>query len=627
MIVITITIPGKRAKPHRTRDQGPDLAALYHDLYDRLERALAEALKEARGATHDDFNPADHPQAPAGQTNGGQFVAKGGGGGGPTGPKPTSVKAKLTKAALHELLSSGHAFTKSEMLEIMGPAHKEVTLSTWLSKFKSQKHAGEYGALDIKKLPNGAYQVVMPNGQVAPPAPPDMVVKPEPKPAPKAPQGITVPPEPMPKSKADAIYADHMEESLAQLGMSFDAGIFEDMGEELPNPHDAVLEFKHDKALLMAQWATNTTGVPHEPKYDNKLYEADKILAKSLQGGASSGAVAKAVSEWKKNTQLEKQGKLKPGGGVKDPIPAGATKSMAGAMQSWHSDAPAPKPIPYDAMVPKTFEPITTADLTKKDGFQSGIAKLKTTLRSMGSADAAGNKKIVEAQLQAKLKDAPHFQALKAKATPGSYSLERNLISAWASSSGDDNSKSVALQLAVRDAFSIPAEHLETKALTSLKNGEKATYESAAAQLGVKVDTPESMASFRSALQEFVMAQHSVTQETLKAKGIDHIYVARGMKVDHGTGKVKVKLQPASSFSADYSTAKSFAGSWGTVFLAKVPASQVLSTYMTGFGCTDEHEVVVMGHHNIQSFVVPSSAAIDAAGAVEHVRSKLGVEK
>ena len=39
--MITITLRHKRPGLPRTRDKGPDLAALYADLYDRLHKAYA----------------------------------------------------------------------------------------------------------------------------------------------------------------------------------------------------------------------------------------------------------------------------------------------------------------------------------------------------------------------------------------------------------------------------------------------------------------------------------------------------------------------------------------------------------------------------------------------------------
>jgi hypothetical protein len=61
-------------------------------------------------------------------------------------------------------------------------------------------------------------------------------------------------------------------------------------------------------------------------------------------------------------------------------------------------------------------------------------------------------------------------------------------------------------------------------------------------------------------------------------------------------------MRPISSWSASYDTAAgSFAGAaetGGVIMTAQVPASQILSTPRTGFGCLNEHEFTVLGNVN-----------------------------
>ena len=641
MGVVTITIARSKPNARRTRDKGPDLAALYRDLYDRLHAAL----EECQASTHDDYNPADHPHAPGGQSNGGQFVSTGGGG--PTGPKPTSVKAKLTKAALHELLSTGHAFSKKELLDIMGPDHKDVTVSTWLSKFKSQKHAGEYGALDIKKLPNGSYQVVMPDGSKAPPAPEgfdleaieetplkDLLVKP-PKVEPMVMKHdakpyvpkVTVPFAPVSKEKADKSYAFSISNELGNAQANIEDGM---------EPIKAAMKFKQAKALAMAQWLTNTTGKLHEPKQDDKVYKADQIFANELHNATEAGIPeggGPALANWKKNTALEKQGKL---GAPEQPKPE--TKTLGKALAHWADDVkdlPAPAPKPYEHLVPAGFKHISPKDFTAsgKNSFGYQIQSLKKELAAIGNDDAVSNKKMVEKGLQEKLKDKKHYQALRAlyeKTSNSGNSLERRLIETWASSSGDSNNLSCALQVATQDAFAQPKDAVTHEQLHAVKtNSDNELMMSAASHLGLSMKNAEDVKAFRQGLQEFIHGQYENTQDLLKKMGKDHVMVARGMKHDPGKEHfsdkpANVKLQPASSFSANYGTASSFAGSGGTVYLCKIPASQVLGTYLTGFGCTSEHEVVVLGHDTIKSFPVKKDGHVTTlATACERVTSRI----
>ena len=73
--------------------------------------------------------------------------------------KPTAaVNTSSTKAATHELLSSGHPFSIDELMKATG-AKSTSTLMTALSDLKSEKYAGKLGKLNIVKRPDGMYHV------------------------------------------------------------------------------------------------------------------------------------------------------------------------------------------------------------------------------------------------------------------------------------------------------------------------------------------------------------------------------------------------------------------------------------------------------------------------------------
>jgi hypothetical protein len=66
-----------------------------------------------------------------------------------------------------------------------------------------------------------------------------------------------------------------------------------------------------------------------------------------------------------------------------------------------------------------------------------------------------------------------------------------------------------------------------------------------------------------------------------------------------------VRWRPLSSWSFDESTGKEFAvpeeGERGYLFVSEVPVRNIFSHWSTGFGCANEHEVIVLGrkHTNI----------------------------
>ena len=640
MGVITITI-SKARKPQikpRTHDKASTLATLYADLFDRLERAA----KDLTGKTKDDFNPEDHPHAPAGQANGGQFVK--GAGGGPVGEKPTTVKAKAGKPAMHELFSSGHPFSKHELMSIAG-IKTDKLFSDYIAMLKNPKYAGAAGALKIQKLANGGYQVVLPDGTPAPPPPamPDITKHTAPKVAPAATKmplpistpAITVPATPMSKGEADTKYAFHTE--LAQDKCAKAIG---DAPDKAAIDH-ALLQFKTDKNAAMAQWATNTTGTLKQP-VPQQLFKADDKLGEDLLGAALAGAddlIPVAFQNWKKNTQLEKQGQFPP---TAPPPAKPDTKTLAAATKHWAESVknePPPQPVPYEHLIPKDFKHISAEDFTAPGtkSFQHQIIALQNDLEQASTGGNVGNKKLVEQTLQKHLKDKKHYQALRdwynKEGAFNSESLERRLIGSWASSSGDHNALSCAMQVATQDAFAQPKDSVTYEQLHSVKSGQDDQLMKDAAQgLGLKLNTAEDAKAFRQGLQEFIHGQYENTQEKLKDMGIQHVMVARGMTIvppaENFSGKpANVKLQPASSFSANYATANVFAGGHGTVYLCKIPVSQVLGTYLTGFGCTSEHELVVLGHDTIKSFPVKKSDAQSLAGATSAIKDRIANAK
>jgi hypothetical protein len=136
-----------------------NLADLYRDLAERMLHAAAEV--KARAVTKD-------------EDKGHEFHGNQWTGGLGAKPKPTSVKSKTAKAAVHELLSSGHTFTKQELMDIAG-VKTEKLFSDYMAMLKNPKYAGPAGALQIMSK-NGHYYVAMPDGTQAPAPPKDTFI-------------------------------------------------------------------------------------------------------------------------------------------------------------------------------------------------------------------------------------------------------------------------------------------------------------------------------------------------------------------------------------------------------------------------------------------------------------------
>lgn len=438
------------------------------------------------------------------------------------------------------------------------------------------------------------------------------------------------------KQKADDLYNEAKYDAVQELKDS------------IMNAKDltaSALAFKNAQSTAMAAWAMAVQGVPFKPTKHEKVFQADWQLITDLQEGMGN---VSAHIKWKKNTAAEKAGTWPPKEGAAEALNKASATFAASQAAKKASPLPTPapvaapmpaavpvKPIDYHKMRPNGFADIDEDDILSGK-FKKGILSLKKQLEKE-SVNSATNKKGVEQRLRARLADAPNFQALRKRfshmAKEGPGSLESRLIQTWAGSSGDSNDLSVAMQMAVRDAFTIPDDHIETKALHSLESHshdvDKLTISAMSALSGYSGPkiTPDEVATARGALQEFVHAQYQETQEHLKELGHDHVFLARGMKfmVKHDyTAPAAVKLQPASSFSTNVATAQGFSGG-STVFITKVPREQVLSTYITGFGCTGEHEVVVMAHEKMKAYTMPGASylASSATAAQAHMQSAI----
>lgn len=157
--------------------------------------------------------------------------------------------------------------------------------------------------------------------------------------------------------------------------------------------------------------------------------------------------------------------------------------------------------------------------------------------------------------------------------------LIRDLVQTWAATSNDHNPRSLAVQLAIEEEFGLK---------------DVAPWSSLKAAQGDK-EYAQNGAVYRA----FVRAMYEATQERLKKDGITHVTVRRGMALPNSYQYTKgstyeIALRPASSFTSNVSTASSFKHG-GIVIQAIVPIERILGSAMTGFGCLNEYEWVVLG--------------------------------
>lgn len=164
------------------------------------------------------------------------------------------------------------------------------------------------------------------------------------------------------------------------------------------------------------------------------------------------------------------------------------------------------------------------------------------------------------------------------------------LIHTWAETSADKSPMSLWMQRAAAAEFGLESDG-------GLSNRTDAKLQG---------DIEKGFGYFEKPFRSFLRAQYNETQEVLKAAGIKEFQAFRGLNFDSkgelpagikpGGGVHGITMQPMSSFSIRHSNAYQFMG-WesGAILVANIPASRVLSIPLTGFGCLQEHEIVVLG--------------------------------
>ena len=163
-------------------------------------------------------------------------------------------------------------------------------------------------------------------------------------------------------------------------------------------------------------------------------------------------------------------------------------------------------------------------------------------------------------------------------------------LSHWAFSAGDAHTMSILMQLLMQDEFQTESDLSHLSATTTIDDDEE-PYETRPAYITAKAlfDTNAPTAQFYRAV---IRTMYKRTQADLAARGIKSVVLVRGSwEYDGREGTFKAYHQPISSWSINSDEARTF----GPTVATRVPASWILSTPRTGFGCLNEYEAVVIG--------------------------------
>lgn len=207
--------------------------------------------------------------------------------------------------------------------------------------------------------------------------------------------------------------------------------------------------------------------------------------------------------------------------------------------------------------------------------------------------------------------------------------LVNNAIHQWAETSNDESYASLDMQRIAAKEFGVELSSWQQSKLGQVEEARDKQLE--VGQFKTPTVTQRSVFETSStslepgaakysnkdeATSAFLHSMYSNTQAKLKDQGIEKITVYRGIQSPELSGLkkgevIKINGNAMESWSLHPKVAKNFAGGdtglnlkRGKVLAMEVPASRILSTAKTGFGCLNEWEVVVLGGNNMGDALV-----------------------
>jgi hypothetical protein len=174
--------------------------------------------------------------------------------------------------------------------------------------------------------------------------------------------------------------------------------------------------------------------------------------------------------------------------------------------------------------------------------------------------------------------------------------LTQQLVRNWAATSGDSHRYALAMQRAAAKKFDLPWPPIgyDIKKLDRSYGAIGSQWEGKT--LGESVDII--LAKYGDTMDDFLDAMYEETQEELARlhPSKDTIRLVRGMSHEVGASTtiqhLPIMLNPMSSFALNQTTAKRFGR---TLLYVDVPKERIIGSTLSGYGCLNEYEFVVIG--------------------------------
>lgn len=357
---------------------------------------------------------------------------------------------------------------------------------------------------------------------------------------------------------------------------------------------------------LQLQRAQGGPGVPNGKKL-NEMYPPQIDSQTAAKGHISMGQDGNTAIAKKMNAQY-------PGENWTAQKVADLKKKMQKAGEIPHN--PIPRPTRRKGATPvNQGAPIGPGRMSPKFD-QAKMDAARTWYEKRGvhtTAQRAAAKRKISKDVSARLANNPDWEDFLKRSNFSSYGdgpgadAVSGMLRQWASTSGDDNRFSLAMQLAAHDEFGLSAAARKS-VLDHLDD-----Y--------VRKQALDTYAQNGPAYRAFLRAMYDNTQEELAKAGITEVSLVRGQTLKGSqqnwvpdwvkdalptpqTGRLEApaQLRPMSSFAVDRQIGRSFEtmlaeggkSEVSTLFEVTVPANRVIGSGRTGFGALHEYEWVVL---------------------------------
>ena len=165
-----------------------------------------------------------------------------------------------------------------------------------------------------------------------------------------------------------------------------------------------------------------------------------------------------------------------------------------------------------------------------------------------------------------------------------SYDRVDHVIAKWASTSNDRDIRALHMQKMASEVFDKPLSTWQKGKIKDLIGDHSISG------MGILSDDET---------KRLLRAMYDNTQEQLSQAGIKSVRLYRGINVPRGGMLIGDTLSLDSNAIESWSLNQRIAGGFGDIAVSsEIPASDIIGSARTGFGCLNEYEFVISGEHD-----------------------------